>query len=213
MRPSAPLILLLCALNACTPATTGLHATVTVEPAPVGPAWRNAADPADAAALDSLPALWAEALGAAARRPVKAAAGDAALLDPKGALDHPALPPGSYNCRVVRIERGRTQSFPPKFCFIGGEADGRLSFNKQTGSDLPNGWLYADDHDRYIFLGAQQRRPGDNSLAYGTERARDIAGVIERIGPFKWRLVVPRADPKALWLYELTPVPTEHQPG
>ena len=113
----------------------------------------------------------------------------------------------------MRIERGRARGFPSQFCFVGGEADGRLSFNKQTGSDLPNGWLYADDSDRYIFLGAQQHKPGENSLAYGTDRARDIAGVVERVGPFKWRLVVPKTNAKSLWVYELTPVPTAQQPG
>jgi len=214
MRPIAPLLVLICTLSACASTTTRLPAvaSVTVETPPLSQAWRDAADPADTAALDSLPASWTEALGNG-RGAAKVAAAEAALLDPKGKLDHAALPPGSYNCRVVRIERGRSRGFPTQFCFVNGEADGRLNFNKQTGTDLPSGWLYADENDRYIFLGAQQRRPGDNSLAYGSDRSRDIAGVVERIGPFKWRLVVPRASPKALWVYELTPVPTAQQPG
>ncbi|MGK6320635.1 DUF4893 domain-containing protein [Sphingomonas sp. DT-204] len=214
MRALGPLFVLLCALSACASSTTRSRAIVAIDPAPATPGWRDTADPADAAALDSLPALWSEALTAPAKRGQRAAAmGDAALLDPKAALDHPALPPGSYTCRVVRVERGRTRGFPPQFCFVGGEADGRLSFNKQTGSDLPNGWLYADENDRYVFLGAQQRKPGDNSIAYGTDRSRDVAGVVERVGSFRWRLVVPRSKPKALWIYELTPVPAERQPG
>jgi hypothetical protein len=178
-----------------------------MEPAPAGEAWRDAAEPADVAAIDALPTLWGEAL-----RGVKVGA-EAELLDPVGALEHPALPPGSYHCRVVRVERGRTQGFPSQFCFVRGESDGRLSFNKQTGSDLPNGWLFADAGPRYVFLGAQQRRPGENSLAYGAERARDIAGVVERVGAFKWRLVVPRTSPRGVWVYELTPVATAQQPG
>ena len=113
----------------------------------------------------------------------------------------------------MQVAAGRARAFPEQFCFVGGEADGRLSFNKQTGSDLPNGWLYPDEKDRYIFLGAQQRKPGDNSIPYGAERSRDLAGVIERVGPFRWRLVMPRTTPRALWVYELTPVPAAQQPG
>jgi hypothetical protein len=133
------------------------------------------------------------------------------LLQPGAALDHPALSPGSYMCRAVRVERARLRSFPSQFCFVRGEAGGRLSFNKQTGTDLPNGWLYADGDTRSVFLGAQQRRAGENSLGYGTDRAADRVGVIERIGPFRWRLVMPR--PNELWIYELTPVPAEQQPS
>jgi len=37
-------------------------------------------------------------------------------------------------------------------------------------------------------------------------------GVIERIGPFRWRLVLPwRGERPGLDIYELTPVPLEQQ--
>lgn len=219
MRAFVPSVALLCVLSACSPVSRQAHpaaaasAAMPAEPPVPSDAWRAAADPADSAALDSLPQLWTSTL-AALKRPARAqVSAEGPLLDPAAALDHPALPPGSYNCRVMRLEAGRVQSFPAQFCFVAGESDGRLSFNKQTGSDTPNGWLYDDEHGHYVFLGARQLRAGENSLSYRADRSRDVAGVIERVGMFRWRLVVPRTAPAGLWVYELTPVPTESQPN
>src|SRR3546814_9253606 len=107
------------------------------------------------------------------------------LLEADAALDHPALPPVSYWCRVVRLGKiaGRNliESFAPKFCYIRDEEKG-LSFTKQSGSDLPAGYLYADGERRYVFLGARQDAPGDVSLGYGVDPDRDVAGVVERVG-------------------------------
>src|SRR3546814_18854841 len=90
---------------------------------------------------------------------------------------------GSYWCRVVRLGKiaGRNliESFAPKFCYIRDEEKG-LSFTKQSGSDLPAGYLYADGERRYVFLGARQDAPGDVSLGYGVDPDRDVAGAIGR---------------------------------
>jgi hypothetical protein len=178
-------------------------------------AWRDSITPADARLLETLPSIWSTVLAVAKRRSTKAIAAEGALLQPDAALDHPELPPGSYRCRVVRVSsagRGRVQSFPSYFCYVHAEEKG-LSFAKQTGSDLPSGYLYADGDKRYVFLGARQRRPGDVSLAYGADAARDVMGVVERVGAFRWRLVAPRGDGEAIDVYELIPVPTDQQPS
>jgi hypothetical protein len=179
---------------------------------PAEASWRDSATPEDVVLIDGLAAAWTRAVAAAGRRARPMIAAERALLKPAGALDHPQLSPGSYTCRAVRLDTTGARAFPPQFCFIMGEKDGRLSFNKQTGSDLPNGWLFADSATRYVFLGAQQRRAGENSLGYRTDRSADRVGVIERIAPFRWRLVMPRRD-GSFWVYELTPVPAEQQPG
>jgi hypothetical protein len=106
----------------------------------------------------------------------------------------------------------RIRVMPPFFCYIRGESDNLLTFAKQTGTDLPGGWLYPDDDKRYVFLGARQRRSGDTSLAYGADRVRDVIGVAERIGSFRWRLEIRGPARDGLDVYELTPVPTENQP-
>lgn len=165
--------------------------------------------PADQARIDALPAIWKAAWGTSRNR---ARSAEGALLEPGAALDHPELSPGSYNCRVVRLGRRagarRVRSFPQHFCYVGA-ADGVLNFTKQTGSDLPAGQLYKDEK-RYTFVGAMQRGEGDNSLTYGTDQARDVTGVVERVGPFRWRMVVPMGE-QDLDILELTPVPVERQ--
>jgi len=206
----------LVAAGGCT-ATPRPEASVAIEtPSPTEQAWRATIAPADAALLDNLPAVWSTVLGAAKRRSGAAIAAEGALLDADAALDHPELSPGSYRCRVVRIGksagRRRFVSFPPRFCYVRGEATG-LSFAKQTGSDLPSGYLYADGKRRYVFLGARQDAPGDVSRAYGADADRDVAGVVERVGAFRWRLVAPRDGGDAIDIYELTPVPADQQPS
>ena len=193
------------------------RASVQLEtPSPAEQAWRGAITPADTALIENLPAIWSRVLASADRRSGGAIADEGALLDPDSALDHPELPPGSYRCRVVRIGKGaghrRFVAFPPYFCYVKAEDQG-LSFAKQTGSDLPSGYLYADGDKRYVFLGARQDRPGDVSLAYGDDADRDVVGVVERVGAFRWRLVAPRDGGEGLDIYELTPVPADQQPS
>jgi hypothetical protein len=155
-------------------------------------------------------------LSAAKKRSAAEVDAEGALLEADAALEHPELPPGSYWCRVVRIGkiagRNRIRSFPPRFCYVSDEEKG-LSFTKQTGSDLPAGYLYADGDRRYVFLGARQEEPGDVSLGYGIDPDRDVAGVVERVGAFRWRLVAPREHGKGIDIYELTPVPADQQPS
>lgn len=192
-------------------------AAVSVAPEPPRAAWRGKAVPEDAERIDAIEGTWQAALAEVSRGKRSVLATEGPLVDRTAALDHPALPPGAYKCRLVRVGegagRGGLVSFPSFFCNIGsGGEQGSLSFSKQTGSDLPAGWLHADGDHRYIFLGAKQAKPGDTSLVYGADRAKDVAGVVERIGPFRWRLTVPSA-PAKLDVYELTPVPVEAQPG
>ncbi|HEX7873119.1 MAG TPA: DUF4893 domain-containing protein [Sphingobium sp.] len=182
-----------------------------------GPAWRKILTQDDARRVDDLPATWTRALAAVAPRYRKALTREGELLTPNAARDHATPPPGSYRCRLVKLGAGArreppVRSFPDYFCYIRGEKDNELSFSKQTGTDLPGGWLHRDGAQRLILTGARQRTPGDTSLAYGAEPTRDVVGVLERIGPFRWRLVLPWRDAGAgLDIYELTPVPADQQ--
>lgn len=207
----------LLSLAACAgPTRPAPSVSLVVAPEPP-PVWRGKVLPEDAARIDGLPITWNAALAGVPRRARATLAAEGKLVESSAALDHPALPPGAYRCRLVRLggaagRRGLV-IFPSFFCSVGtGGEGGALSFSKQTGSDLPAGWLHADGDGRYVFLGARQAKPGDTSLVYGADRARDVAGVLERIGPFRWRLAVPNGT-SGLDLYELTPVPVEGQPG
>ena len=200
------LLPLIAGLSACAghkrPATIAI--VEEVEP-PV--TWRTTIAPNDRLTLDALPQRLA---GFGAKVPARQRQAQAPLLDPSAALDHATLPPGAYHCRALRVAKTAIRKGTPDFCHVSGEADG-LGFVKQTGTAPTAGYLYPDG-DRYVFLGAKQRRAGENALAYGTNQAADVVGVVERVGNFRWRMAVAGAAPGQFDLYELTPVPPEQQP-
>lgn len=202
------------ALSGCagTPVTRPALPLVEAEPG-----WRGVVSIEDAQRLEHVPATWESALAAVPARYRPLVVHEGELLDPTSARDHPAPPPGSYRCRLVRLSDGTkgqpaVRAFPTNFCYIRGEGANALSFAKQTGTELPGGWLHADGDRRLVLVGARQRVAGDTTLAYGQDTARDVVGLFERIGPFRWRLVLPWRDAgTGLDIYELIPVPPDQQ--
>ncbi|MBS0477877.1 MAG: DUF4893 domain-containing protein [Proteobacteria bacterium] len=181
-------------------------APVAADPAPTG--WRATASAVDRSRVDALPGLWKEALGQVPARLRTKVVAEGALLEPDAAQTLPELSPGSYLCRLIRLggQRGY-DSFKPDFCYITGEGDKR-SFTKQTGTILPGGWLFADTDKRQIFLGTNRPTAAGIAAPYGANPARDVAAVIERVAPFRWRMVVPHGSGGAvLDIYELVPIP------
>ncbi len=181
---------------------------VTAERDPAAPRWTTIATPGDRARLETLSDSWTRARAAVPKRLARRVKEEGALLDPAAALDLPALSPGSYRCRLVRLGgRAGYASFAPDFCYVDGDGTG-LSFTKQTGTTLPGGWLHPDTDRRQVFLGTVRTAAAEVAPPYGTSPARDIAGVVERVGPLRWRLVMTRAGQGAILdLYELVPVP------
>ena len=134
------------------------------------------------------------------------------MLKPLAGLPRPAPTPGSYNCRLVRLgakaaKEPAFEKFKPFFCYVEVEGD-LLTIVKQTGSQRPAGRLWEDDDpERLIFLGTLALADDKQPLAYGDDPKRDMAGVFERIAPFRWRLVIPwPQSPSKLDVFELTPV-------
>lgn len=209
---SAALCLVVATLSGC--ATTGRHDVTVVEREP-GKEWERRVDPAAAQRLAALPVLWSSARAAARPRFATALAREGALLDPTRALGYPALPPGSYRCRAVKLgpaapRQPAYRAYPPGFCHVGGEGDAQ-SFAKQTGSERPAGRLYPDGGTRLVFLGAFAQGKA-SAPAYGTMPGRDALGVVERIAHFRWRVtLVPPDGSTQLTVYDLTPVPAEAQ--
>jgi hypothetical protein len=206
-RTVTALAVLTVMLSACATDTRQVATVGIVPVAQPQPVWRGVATPADQTLIDGLAGQWQRALGMVPKRQQAIVSGEGGLLDPKAALEAPDLTPGSYRCRLVRLggRRGVT-SFKPDFCYVDGGADKR-SFTKQTGENLPGGWLYSDSATRQVFLGTL-RGPGvQMAPPYGDKPAQDVAAVIERVAPFRWRMVVPHAGGgAALDVYELVPV-------
>jgi hypothetical protein len=160
------------------------------------PGWTGIAEADDLGRLQRLDSAWASALSdARAARLAGRVAAEGELLEPGAALPRPAPPPGSYRCRLLKLGRhggaGRAlTAHPSYFCHVG-DAGELLAFTKQTGSERPGGYLYPDQQgSRLVFLGALAR--GREAVpAYGEQKERDLIGIVERIAPFRWRLVLP----------------------
>lgn len=118
------------------------------------------------------------------------------LLDPDGALGGPRIPNGLYRCRVIKIgakQQGLLSyiAYPYFSCRI--QQSGELQdFAKLTGSQRQVGKIFPGDALRQVFLGTLVLGDESHAMRYGQDRERDVAGFVERIGPNRWRLVMPR---------------------
>lgn len=191
----------------------GLTPRVEVGEVQKSDTWKQVATAADEDRLNRLPQAWDSALSDVRRSTASAELRkEGVLLRPNAALARPAPSPGSYNCRLIKL--GRTapkarsyESFKPFFCYVEVEGD-LLTIVKQTGSQRPAGRLWEDDDaNRLIFLGSLALGSEDQPMGYGDDPKRDMAGVLQRVGPFKWRLVIPWPQGTSkLDVFELTPV-------
>jgi hypothetical protein len=67
--------------------------------------------------------------------------------------------------------------------------------------------IYPDSTRRMIFLGTLQLGDERRSLRYGVDSERDMAGLVERIGDRRWRVVFPRPTFESIVdVLELVPV-------
>ncbi|MEO5972104.1 MAG: DUF4893 domain-containing protein [Sphingomicrobium sp.] len=202
------------ALGACAsaPKPRPSVTSVTLELPRKSDVWVRVATDADEGRLGRIGLAWQSALAEAKRAAARDVAEEGALLDPRAALPRPAPTPGSYNCRLIKLgkvnARGSAiEKFKPFFCYV--EVEGPLlTIVKQTGSERPAGRLWEDDRpERLIFLGSLALGNEKQPIAYGDDAKRDMAGVLERIGPFRWRLVIPWPQGTSkLDVFELTPV-------
>lgn len=174
--------------------------------------WRDVATERDRVRLREWRTAWVDAL-----RDARAAGHTAeieregVLLHPDAALLRPAPPVGDYRCRVIKVGAQDDLldyiAYPAFRCRIRPERDGRLSFVKLTGSQRPIGFIYPDATRRMIFLGTLQLGDERRSLRYGTDAERDMAGIVERIGDRRWRVVFPRPTFESIVdVLELVPI-------
>ena len=197
------------AVGGCVPVKEKPRATVSVGEPVKADLWQGIASAADQQRLANVSGAWAAGLADARKAGFATALrDDAELVKSNAALARPAPTPGSYRCRLVKLGgKPAFEKFKPFFCYV--EVDGNLlTIVKQTGSQRPAGRLWEDDNPtRLIFLGSLALGDEETPLAYGDNPKRDMAGILERTGPFRWRLVIPwPQDGSKLHAYELTPV-------
>jgi len=120
---------------------------------------------------------------------------EGALLDPDAALAGPAIPNGMYRCRVIKLgakDPGNLDyvTYSGFTCRVKQEhALQRLG--KLSGPQRYLGLIFPGDAIRNVFLGTLVFADEQRALQYGQDQQRDVAGYIERIGPNRWRLIMP----------------------
>lgn len=173
--------------------------------------WRVAATGADRQRLRDWRDAFVEALAKAhAGGHGAAIAAEGALLDPDAALGGPPIPNGDYRCRVIKLgakQRGLLDyvAYPAFNCRV--RQEGQLQrFTKMNGSQRPVGMIFAGDAMRQVFLGTLVLGDELRAMQYGRDPDRDLAAFVERIGPARWRMVLPRpAFESTLDVIELIP--------
>lgn len=206
-----------CGEGASRPAATPPEAPTqtATEPAPAAPAaatpaaparglqgggddWRAVVSAEDAVLLGKLDQAWsmarARADGDGFADEVEALG---VLVDPKAGQQGRLQPaPGGYRCRTIKLgARGAGGpafvAYPYFRCRVELTPGGDLILEKTTGSQRVKGLLYPDTERRLVYVGTQAWGDERGFPAYGAQPDRDQAGVFERIGPERWRLVIP----------------------
>jgi hypothetical protein len=178
-------------------------------------AWKEVATPDDRQRLSDWRAAFVGALAAAKKAGHSAdIAREGPLFDPDAALSSPAIPNGMYRCRVFRLGRQADGLFdyvadPPFVCRVKANRD-LQRLNKLNGAQRYVGLLFSADAVREVFLGTLVLGDETRALQYGQDQRRDVAGYLERIGPSRWRLVMPKPHfGSQLDVMELVPIETK----
>ena len=160
-------------------------------------AWRDVATSADRERLRDWRKTFVDALAAARKSGHSAEiASEGALLDPDAAQAGPAIPDGMYQCRVIKLGRQSEGlldyvAYPGFTCRVRAQRS-LQRLTKLSGSQRYVGLIFPGDAIRNVFLGTLVLGDENRALQYRQDDARDIAGYIERIGPNRWRLVMPQ---------------------
>ena len=192
-RHSMRFLLALCALAIVSGCTTAPDAVIA-RPASD---WRLMATGPDRERLRNWRSTFADALKAArSAGHADEIAREGSLLHLDAALGGPRVRDGDYRCRVIKIgakSEGLLDyiSYPAFACRIQPE-QGVQGFAKLTGSQRQVGLIFPGDAMRQVFLGTLVLGDETRALQYGRDEERDVAGYIERIGPNRWRMLMPR---------------------
>jgi hypothetical protein len=173
--------------------------------------WRRVATTADRGRLRGWRGAWVDSLAEVDPREI---AKEPELFDPDRSLTNAVPPSGAYRCRTFKL--GARGGIGPTFaasaafaCRIdGGDGGDVVSLVKLDGSQRPVGTIFTDTNSRAVFLGTMEFGDEKRPLRYGRDANRDMAGLIERIGPRRWRVVLPYPRFESILdVVELVPAP------
>ena len=211
--PGISVLALGLSLGACQTAASPPPAAdppAAVEADPAG-SWRATATVQDKQRIRNWYSSWQAAIADARAKGFGADIDrEAELLQPMAALPNPHLPPGDYRCRTVKVgtQGGGTLGYIAYDwfrCRVSAE-QGLTSLIKLTGSQRPIGLIFPDNLKRQVFLGTLVLGDESMPVSYGSDRMRDMAGLVERIGDNRWRLALPSpAYESMLDVIELVP--------
>jgi hypothetical protein len=159
--------------------------------------WRRVATEDDRGRLRDWRSTFVGALAAARRAGHSAEiAREGALLEPDAALGGEPIPNGAYRCRVIKLgaqSEGLLDyvAYPAFTCRVSVERE-LQRLDKLSGSQRYAGLIFPNDAMRQLFLGSLVLGDEIRALQYGEDKSRDVAGFVERIGPQRWRLLMPR---------------------
>ena len=186
MRNLLPITVLL-ALAGCAP--TAIVSAKATE-------WRAAATSADREKLRDWRSAFVDGLDQArAAGHAAEIAREGVLLQPDAALGGGPILNGAYRCRVIKLGSQSSGmlayvAYPHFSCRV--RQEGQLQgFAKLTGSQRPVGVIFPGDALRQLFLGTLVLGDEQRAMQYGTDPDRDVAAFVERIGPTRWRMVIP----------------------
>ena len=159
-------------------------------------AWREVASDDDEARLRDWRKTFVDALAGANKTNSADVAKEGVLLNPDAALAFRPLPNGLYRCRVIKLgAKGEDNleyvAYPSFTCRVRTEHS-LQRLTKLSGSQRYVGLLFPGDAIHQVFLGTLVLGDERRSLQYGQDDMRDVAGFLERIGPSRWRLLMPK---------------------
>ena len=118
-----------------------------------------------------------------------------------------------YRCRVIKLgakSAGNLDyvAYPGFTCQSAPSASSSGSTSSAARNAMPASSFLAMPI-REVFLGTLVLGDENRALQYGQDETRDVAGYVERIGPARWRLVMPQPHFEfQLDVMELVPMTT-----
>ncbi|USI74020.1 DUF4893 domain-containing protein [Sphingomonas morindae] len=195
----------------CAPVVAAPDRAATLAPGAAVPDWRDAITDPDHIKLRGLRSSFLAGLQQARASGASAALdADTALFDPDQSQDSDGIRPGAYRCTTISLG-SRLSGRPayvadaPRACTITAEG-ALLRLSEGEGRQRLTGRLYPDAPSRDVFLGTLALEDEASAPRYGRDADRNAIGALERIGPDRWRLALPRPGWEAvILLIEIRP--------